>query len=196
MTLFTKDTIAAIATAPVAGCRCDRISGADLKPLARRLSASCRCRVMRLTPTQGGGRGSAGSGVWRSISPAPVRLPVRMLGCRAWRAGDHAAVVAALRQKLGARLAEPGVTKRAFLNDKLDLAQAEAVADLIDASSGQAARSAVRSLQGVFDRGACAGRTVDQSAHAGGSDARLPEETSISSSRQCGRQEWKASASS
>jgi tRNA modification GTPase len=53
--------------------------------------------------------------------------------------------------ELGARLAEPGeFTKRAFLNDKLDLAQAEAVADLIDASSEQAARSAVRSLQGAF----------------------------------------------
>lgn len=52
---------------------------------------------------------------------------------------------------LGARLAEPGeFTKRAYLNDKLDLAQAEAVADLIDASSAQAARCAVRSLQGEF----------------------------------------------
>lgn len=52
---------------------------------------------------------------------------------------------------LGARLAEPGeFTKRAFLNDKLDLAQAEAVADLIDASSSDAARCALRSLQGVF----------------------------------------------
>jgi tRNA modification GTPase len=54
---------------------------------------------------------------------------------------------------LGARLAEPGeFTRRAFLNDKLDLAQAEAVADLIDASSVQAARAAVRSLQGEFSR--------------------------------------------
>ncbi|WP_461519112.1 tRNA uridine-5-carboxymethylaminomethyl(34) synthesis GTPase MnmE [Porticoccus sp.] len=54
---------------------------------------------------------------------------------------------------LGARLAQPGeFTKRAFLNDKLDLAQAEAVADLIDASSAQAARSAVRSLQGAFSQ--------------------------------------------
>jgi len=54
---------------------------------------------------------------------------------------------------LGARLAQPGeFTKRAFLNDKLDLTQAEAVADLIDASSEQAARSAVRSLQGAFSR--------------------------------------------
>lgn len=49
------------------------------------------------------------------------------------------------------RLARPGeFSERAFLNDKLDLAQAEAIADLIDASSEQAARSAVRSLQGEF----------------------------------------------
>jgi tRNA modification GTPase len=53
--------------------------------------------------------------------------------------------------ELGARLANPGeFTQRAFLNDKLDLAQAEAVADLIDASTSAAARSAVRSLSGVF----------------------------------------------
>ncbi|QWT42793.1 tRNA uridine-5-carboxymethylaminomethyl(34) synthesis GTPase MnmE [Dickeya dadantii] len=49
------------------------------------------------------------------------------------------------------RIARPGeFSERAFLNDKLDLAQAEAIADLIDASSEQAARSAVNSLQGVF----------------------------------------------
>jgi tRNA modification GTPase len=52
---------------------------------------------------------------------------------------------------LGARIAEPGeFTRRAFLNDKLDLAQAEAVADLIDASTEAAARCAVRSLRGEF----------------------------------------------
>ncbi len=51
----------------------------------------------------------------------------------------------------GARLARPGeFSERAFLNDKLDLAQAEAIADLIDAGSEQAARSAIRSLQGQF----------------------------------------------
>ncbi len=51
----------------------------------------------------------------------------------------------------GARLANPGeFSERAFLNDKLDLAQAEAIADLIDAASEQAAKSAVRSLQGAF----------------------------------------------
>jgi tRNA modification GTPase len=53
--------------------------------------------------------------------------------------------------ELGARRALPGeFTQRAFLNDKLDLAQAEAVADLIDAGSREAARAAMRSLQGEF----------------------------------------------
>lgn len=53
----------------------------------------------------------------------------------------------------GLRVARPGeFSERAFMNDKLDLAQAEAIADLIDASSEQAARSAVNSLQGVFSK--------------------------------------------
>jgi tRNA modification GTPase len=55
--------------------------------------------------------------------------------------------------ELGARQARPGeFSERAFLNDKLDLAQAEAIADLIEASSEQAARNALRSLQGAFSR--------------------------------------------
>jgi tRNA modification GTPase len=53
----------------------------------------------------------------------------------------------------GLRLAEPGeFTRRAFLNDKLDLAQAEAVADLIDASTEAAAKSATQSLSGAFSK--------------------------------------------
>ena len=49
--------------------------------------------------------------------------------------------------ELGARLAEPGeFTQRAFLNDKLDLAQAEAIADLIASGTEQAARAALHSL--------------------------------------------------
>lgn len=54
---------------------------------------------------------------------------------------------------LGARIANPGeFSERAFLNDKMDLAQAEAIADLIEASSEQAARNAVHSLQGAFSK--------------------------------------------
>ncbi|MDN3637996.1 tRNA uridine-5-carboxymethylaminomethyl(34) synthesis GTPase MnmE [Simiduia curdlanivorans] len=54
---------------------------------------------------------------------------------------------------LGARIAKPGeFSERAFLNDKMDLTQAEAIADLIDASSEQAAKNALNSLQGAFSR--------------------------------------------
>ncbi len=61
----------------------------------------------------------------------------------------------------GARLAEPGeFTRRAFLEGRIDLAQAEAVADLIDASSREAARSALRSLRGEFS--AAIDRLVDR----------------------------------
>jgi len=56
-------------------------------------------------------------------------------------------------REIGLRLAEPGeFTRRAFLNDKLDLAQAEAVADLIEASTEAAARSAARSMEGAFSK--------------------------------------------
>jgi tRNA modification GTPase len=55
--------------------------------------------------------------------------------------------------ELGARPAQPGeFTRRAYLNDKIDLAQAESVADLIDAATAEGARSALRSLQGAFSR--------------------------------------------
>jgi tRNA modification GTPase len=62
-------------------------------------------------------------------------------------------LIKAVLQVSGLRLARPGeFSERAFLNDKLDLAQAEAIADLIDASSQQAARGALRSLQGEFSK--------------------------------------------
>jgi tRNA modification GTPase len=69
--------------------------------------------------------------------------------------GGNAVLQLVLRRclEMGARLAEPGeFTKRAFLSNKMDLAQAESVADLIDASSGEAARSAMRSLSGEFSK--------------------------------------------
>nr|WP_246212177.1 tRNA uridine-5-carboxymethylaminomethyl(34) synthesis GTPase MnmE [Usitatibacter palustris] len=69
---------------------------------------------------------------------------------------------------LGARIAHPGeFTQRAFLNERIDLAQAESVADLIDASSAEAARSAARSLDGEFSRrvNALVGAVVDLRMH-------------------------------
>lgn len=62
-------------------------------------------------------------------------------------------LVCARVQELGARLAEPGeFTQRAYLNDRIDLAQAEAVADLINASSAEAAKASSRSLSGLFSK--------------------------------------------
>ncbi len=62
-------------------------------------------------------------------------------------------LIQAILKQPNVRLARPGeFSERAFLNDKLDLAQAEAIADLIDATSQQAARSALRSLQGEFSQ--------------------------------------------
>lgn len=75
----------------------------------------------------------------------PVVLQLLLARCLEAAAEDD--------QLPGLRLAEPGeFTERAFLNDKLDLAQAEAVADLIDASTEAAARSAARSLSGEFSQ--------------------------------------------
>lgn len=65
---------------------------------------------------------------------------------------------------LGARVANPGeFSERAFLNDKVDLAQAEAIADLIEAGSEQAAKSAVKSLQGEFSQ--CIDDSVEALTH-------------------------------
>ena len=62
-------------------------------------------------------------------------------------------LITSMLEQVDLRMARPGeFSERAFLNDKLDLAQAEAIADLIDASSEQAARSAMRSLQGEFSQ--------------------------------------------
>ena len=69
----------------------------------------------------------------------------------AWRRARKSTPAPASRGWRGLRIAQPGeFTERAFLNDKIDLAQAEAIADLIDASTEAAARSASRSLSGEF----------------------------------------------
>ena len=83
------------------------------------------------------------------VHGGPVVLQLLLARClqaaAEWEPATGAARLA------GLRLAQPGeFTERAFLNDKLDLAQAEAVADLIDASTSAAARSAARSLGGAF----------------------------------------------
>jgi tRNA modification GTPase len=88
----------------------------------------------------GAGTGSGTAATATSAIPPPATTTATAVGA-----------AQALLPQL--RLAEPGeFTLRAFLNNKLDLAQAEAVADLIDASTESAARSAARSLGGAFSR--------------------------------------------
>ena len=81
----------------------------------------------------------------------PVVL--QMLLARCLEAAAHIHPATAQPTLPGLRVAQPGeFTERAFLNDKIDLAQAEAIADLIDASTEAAARSASRSLSGAFSQ--------------------------------------------
>jgi len=167
----TPDTIVAVATAPGrGGVGIVRVSG----PEARRIG------VTILGGTTSGNTISGDAPAARSALFPPPRIAVLAKffdgagavldeGLVLWFPGPHSytgedvlelqghggpVVLEALVTRavqLGARRAQPGeFTQRAFLNDKLDLAQAEAVADLIDAGSLAAARAAMRSLQGEF----------------------------------------------
>ena len=147
------DTIAAIATAPGrGGIGVVRVSGRELLPLAERLTGKTPAPR---TATLAGFRAENGETIDTGLLlyfPAPHSFT----GDDVLEVHGHGGTVVlnlllARCLDLGARLAEPGeFTRRAFLNGKLDLAQAEAVIDLIDASTTAAARSAARSLQGEF----------------------------------------------
>jgi tRNA modification GTPase len=147
------DTIAALASAPgQAGIGVIRVSGPQVETLMKAVVGRVLTpRMACLTKF----RDASGSMIDEGIAlyfPSPRSYTgedvLELQGH-----GGPAVLRLLLRRclDLGARLAEPGeFTRRAFLNDKLDLTQAEAVADLIEASTEQAARSAMRSLQGEF----------------------------------------------
>lgn len=151
--MANADTIAAVATAPGrGGIGVVRISGHALGSLVLSLTGkTLRPRFASLSNFLD----QDGSVIDQGIAlyfPAPNSFTgedvLELQGH-----GGNAVMQRLLRRclALGARLAEPGeFTRRAFLNDKLDLAQAESVADLIDAASEEAAKSAIRSLQGEF----------------------------------------------
>lgn len=150
-----SDIIAAIATPPGrGGIGVVRISGKNLKPLATKLVG---CVPQPRHATLSKFLDEDGLAIDRGIVlyyPAPHSYTgedvLELQGH-----GGTAIMNLLLSSCLsaGARLAQPGeFTLRAFLNDKLDLAQAESVADIIDASTSEAARCAMRSLQGDFSR--------------------------------------------
>ncbi|WP_416384692.1 tRNA uridine-5-carboxymethylaminomethyl(34) synthesis GTPase MnmE [Snodgrassella sp. B3088] len=149
-------TIAAIATAPGrGGVGVVRLSGKNLLPMAQKLSGGKTPQPRKALYTDF-------VDVEGTVIDNGLLLyfaaPASFTGEDVIELQGHGGpvVLQMLLQcclQLGARLAEPGeFTKRAFLNNKLDLAQAESVADLIDASSQSAARMAVRSLKGVFSQ--------------------------------------------
>lgn len=150
-----RDTIAAVATAPGrGGIGVVRVSGLDLLALAERLGGK---RPQPRQATLANFSDGAGQTIDQGILlyfPSPHSFT----GEDVLELQGHGSPVAlqlllSRCLELGARLAEPGeFTRRAYLNDKLDLAQAEAVADLIEASTAQAARSALRSMTGEFSQ--------------------------------------------
>ncbi len=147
------DNIAAIATAPGrGGIGVVRVSGKGLAAMAAALTGrQLLPRLATYTPFLATDGTILDQGIVLFF-PAPHSYT----GEEVLELQGHGgpAVLQSILQRcleLGARLADPGeFTQRAFLNDKMDLAQAESVADLIDATTEQAARSAMRSLQGEF----------------------------------------------
>ena len=149
----TADTIVATATPPGrGGIGIVRLSGPDTARIAE-------CIIGRLPAARFAERaqfrGAEGELLDEGLAlyfPGPNSYTgeaVLELHCHGGPWITEALVARAL--SLGARRAQPGeFTQRAYLNDKLDLAQAEAVADLIDARSDAAARAALRSLQASF----------------------------------------------
>jgi tRNA modification GTPase len=161
-----SEVIAAIATAPGrGGIGVVRVSGQDLKELAATLGGAAPIpRLARFTHF----RDAAGELLDEGLLlyfPAPQSFTGEDVIELQGHGGPVVMQMLLARcLELGARLAEPGeFTRRAFLNGKLDLAQAESVADLIEASTTAAARSAVRSLSGRFSHevDALAGRLID-----------------------------------
>jgi len=160
-----QDPIVAIATAPGrGGIGIVRVSGRDLEPLiAGLLGAAAATRLQPRRALHARFLDADGRALDEGLAllfPAPHSytgetvlelhghggpVVLGVLLARCLRAG----------RGIGLRIAEPGeFTRRAFLNDRLDLAQAEAVADLIEAGTAAAARGALRSLQGEFSRAA------------------------------------------
>jgi tRNA modification GTPase len=149
------DTIVAAATPPgTGGIGIVRLSGQQTEHIARSLLGSLpepRTASYRIFRGDGGQTIDAGLALY---FPAPASFTGESVLELHGHGGPLvvSSIVDAVVD-LGARRAQPGeFSQRAFLNDKLDLVQAEAIADLINAGTTQAARAAVRSLSGAFSK--------------------------------------------
>ena len=147
------DTIAAIATASGKGAiGIVKISGARAHEIGLQLtSQNLQPRLARYTPFSRADGRTIDHGVAIYFKGPDSYTGEDVLELQSH--GNHVLLDQLLQEVAasGARPARPGeFTERAFLNDKMDLAQAEAVSDLIQASTAEAASAAVRSLQGEF----------------------------------------------
>ena len=150
-----NDTIAALATAPGrAGLSVVRVSGPLTKQIAKKtLGYVPRHMVAKYSSfkTPEGEIIDSGVALFFSSPRSYTGEDVLELTCHGGQAVVDHLLEALFR--CGARVAERGeFTKRAFLNDKLDLIQAEAVADLVESTSRATAKAAQRSLEGVFSQ--------------------------------------------
>ncbi|MFI0473087.1 tRNA uridine-5-carboxymethylaminomethyl(34) synthesis GTPase MnmE [Halomonas sp. HMF6819] len=151
-TLYTQDTIAALATPPGrGGVGIIRVSGPACGDIATALLGRCPVnRYAHYGPFHGE-HGIIDEGIALSFEGPNSFTGEDVLELQGHGGPIIMDMLLERCMALGARLARPGeFSERAFLNDKLDLAQAEAIADLIDATSRSAAENAVRSLQGEF----------------------------------------------
>ncbi|WP_077002430.1 tRNA uridine-5-carboxymethylaminomethyl(34) synthesis GTPase MnmE [Variovorax sp. KK3] len=165
----TNDPIVAIATAAGRGAvGIVRVSGARLAPLIESICGrNLRPREATYLPF----RDAAGTAIDQGLAihfPAPHSytgedvlelqahggpVVLQLLLARCLEAAAEKDAISGRSRLAGLRVAQPGeFSQRAFLNGKIDLAQAEAIADLIDASTEAAARSAGRSLSGAFSQ--------------------------------------------
>ena len=153
MNALTTDTIAALATAPgKSGICVVRVSGPE--------AASIATSILAFTPTPRTAHLSQFKDACDDTIDEGIALffkgPASFTGEDVLELQGHGGLsvqklILDRVLSLGARLANPGeFSERAFLNNKIDLVQAEAIADLIDANSAQAARSALRTLSGEF----------------------------------------------
>lgn len=150
-----SDTIAAIATAPGrGGVGVIRVSGSNLLPFSLALTGKTpQPRYATLADFMAADGSSIDSGLLLYFPDPHSFTGEDVLELQGHGGPVVMQMLLARCLDLGARLAEPGeFSRRAFLNGKIDLTQAEAVADLIDAATTSAARSAVRSLQGEFSK--------------------------------------------
>ena len=151
--LDNNDTIAAIATASGAGgIGVVRVSGALSQTIAIQILGACPApRHAAYLPFYDAKQQLIDRGIAIYYQNPHSYTGEDVLELQAHGGTALMQLLLARCIQLGARQAEPGeFTKRAYLNDKIDLAQAEAVADVINATTVEAAKSAVRSLSGEF----------------------------------------------